>query len=385
MTYEELLHIKPASVDQHIFCKIKENWDCVAKPLNGLGAFEEMIAQIGAIQGREQVQVSRRAVIVMCADNGVVEERVSQSGQDVTAAVTRFMGVGQTSVGKMGKVAKADIIPVDIGVNWSQEPTDLWKMVTCAKELEDWLQNGTDGARGIIKQSVCRGTRNFAKEPAMAREEVLQAIQVGMDMVKWCKEVGYHLVATGEMGIGNTTTSAAIAAALTGTEVELVTGRGAGLSDQGLRRKCQVIREALSKYGWEDRCQSREQAFEILRTLGGLDIAGMAGVCIGGALYGVPVVLDGVISVVAALVAQTLMPGVKEYLIASHVSRECAAKMMLEELSLQPVIYGDLALGEGTGAVMLFSMLDVAMSLYESETTFQTMEIEQYQHWEQET
>lgn len=375
--WKEQLH----PINKQIEKKIKQNWDRVAKPLNGLGRFETMIARIGAIQGTELVQIEKRAVVVMCADNGVVAEGISQSGQDVTEAVTLFMGQGRTSVGKMASVAKADIIPVDIGVNWSTEPTEQLFKVESTEEFLSWLQQIDDGNCGILNCSVRRGTRNFAKESAMTEEETLQAIQTGIQMVKWCKEAGYHLLATGEMGIGNTTTSAAVAAARTGQDVEKVTGRGAGLSDEGLQRKCQVIREALQKYGWDISVERSKETFDILRTVGGLDIAGMAGLCIGGALYGIPIVLDGMISVVAALVAQSLVPGVKDYLLPSHVSRECAASLILQELQLEPVLYGDLALGEGTGAVMLFSLLDVAMSLYESDTTFQSMKMEPYKHF----
>lgn len=379
MTIEELRKLQIVPPSSQIYKQIKENWDRVAKPLNGLGRFEEMIARIGAIQGTTQAAVARRAVIVMCADNGIVAEGVSQSGQEVTAAVTRFMGQGKTSVGKMAKAAGAFVIPVDVGVNWEEEPVDLWKVVETEKQFREWIgnQDADMEMEGILHFSVRPGTADFLKEPAMTEQEALQAIAVGMQLVKWCKDCGYHMVATGEMGIGNTTTSSAVAAALLECFAEEVTGRGAGLDDAGLMRKCRVIKEALSKYSFR-----KEQTLQILAALGGLDIAGMAGICIGGALYHMPVVLDGVISAVAALTAERLVPGVKDFLIPSHASREAAAGKIMNTLSLEPVIYGDLALGEGTGAVMLFSLLDVAMSLYESDTTFQDMELKPYEHFD---
>jgi len=210
-------------------------------------------------------------------------------------------------------------------------------------------------------------------EPAMTEAETLAAIEVGMELVRRFKAEGYSLLATGEMGIGNTTTSSAVAAALSGCAVEEITGRGAGLSDAGLLRKRQVIAEALQKYDF-----GKNETFRILSTVGGLDIAGLAGVFIGGALYQIPVVLDGVISTVAALVAERLVPGTRAYMIPSHKSKEPAAARMLEELALAPVIDASLALGEGTGAVMMFALLDMAMTLYETRTTFSDISVEQY-------
>ncbi len=193
-----------------------------------------------------------------------------------------------------------------------------------------------------------------------------------------CKDKGYQLIGTGEMGIGNTTTSSMLVAALTGRTAEEVTGRGAGLNDAGLLRKQQVIAQALEKYEKEIRSA---HALSMLAAFGGLDIAGMAGVCIGGALYHVPVVLDGLISSVAALVAERIVPGVREFVLPSHLSKEPAAKWIAEELNLHPVIDAGLGLGEGTGAVMLFSLLDLALALYEDQTTFDTMEIAQYERY----
>lgn len=342
--------------DYHIesYNQVKVNWDRVAKPLNGLGRFEEMIACIGGITGNANVDISKRAIIAMCADNGVVEEGVSQSGQEVTAIVASFMGTNSSSVGKMAKVAGADVYPVDIGIN-----TD-------------------DIIPGVLSHKVAKGTRNFLKEPAMTEPEVLEAIGVGIDMVRLLRDKGYGLIGTGEMGIGNTTTSSAIATALLGVEAEAVTGRGAGLSDEGLCKKLDVIRQALIKYNLSE----DSDAFEVLMKVGGLDIAGLTGVFIGGAIYGVPIVIDGVISAVAALLAHRLVPGTQKYMLASHRSKEPAVNKIFEALDLYPVIDGQLALGEGTGAVMLFGLLDIAMALYESDTSFEEMKIDQYERYE---
>ena len=225
----------------------------------------------------------------------------------------------------------------------------------------------------LIRRKVRFGTRNFAKEPAMAREEVQQALQVGMDLVKELKEQDYHLIALGEMGIGNTSTSSAVACAILGVEPERMTGRGAGLSDEGLKKKQRVIREALDRYAPDP-----TDGIGVLSAVGGLDLAGLAGVCIGGAMYHIPVVLDGVITEAAALAAQAICPAVSDYLLASHVSAEPAGKMILEKLGLTAVIDGHLCLGEGTGAMAFLPLLDMALEIYEKMSTFEDIHIEEY-------
>lgn len=349
MTKKEFDNIVIDAPSDEIFVQIKARWDRSAKPLDGMGRFEELTAQIGAILGTVQFDIHKKAVVVMCADNGIVKEGVSQSGQEVTSAVASSMGKGCSSVGKMAKSIGADVIPVDLGIN----------------------HNGK--IEGVLDRKIAPGTKNFREEPAMTEKEALTAIWTGIEMAGYCKENGYHLIATGEMGIGNTTTASAVAAALTGLPAAKVTGRGAGLTDAGLRKKRQVIEEALQKYQFK-----KEEALRILSTVGGFDIAGMAGLCIGGAVYHIPVVLDGIISVAAALVAQRLKPGVKNYLIPSHKSREPAAEWMLNELQLQPVIDASLALGEGTGAVMMFTLLDMAMTLFCEQTLFSDIGVEPY-------
>ncbi len=350
MTREALLQLKIQNPDEVFRKRVKENWDKVAKPLDSLGCFEAMTAQIGAILGTEKLSLKKKAVLVMCADNGVVEEGISQSGQEVTLAVTKSMGEQKSSVCKMAKKIGASIFPVDIGINASEEIPGVWN------------------------RKVAMGTRNFRKEPAMTEEQVLQAISTGIELVGVLKEQGYEILGTGEMGIGNTTTSSALVAALTDCKAEEVTGRGAGLSDQGLVRKENVIREALEKYDLKTK-----DAFFALQTVGGLDIAGLTGVFLGGAVYGIPIVIDGVISAVSALIAERLCPGTKQYMLPSHKSREKAAQKVMEELGLNPLIDAGMALGEGTGAVMLFGMLDMALCLYEKQTTFADIAIEPYQ------
>ena len=350
---EELLHMSVTAPRKDIYEKVLHNWDNIAKPLDGMGRFETLIAQIGAIWGSDKIDISKKAVIIMCADNGIVEEGISQSGQEVTVAVAANMGIGKSSVGKMAQAIGVDTIPVDIGINSSKTIT------------------------GVLDRKVRRGTRNFRKEPAMTEEETLQAIFTGIEMVAACKAKGYQILATGEMGIGNTTTSSAIAAVLLACNAEMVTGRGAGLSDEKLFHKQNIITEAIEKYDLR-----KADALRVLMTVGGLDIAGLTGICIGGALHHIPIVLDGVISMTAAFVAERLVPGSRAYCLPSHRGKEPAMKLIAQQLGIEPVIDGKMALGEGTGAVMMLSLLDMALCIYGDRTTFSDMQIEQYERYE---
>lgn len=338
--------------DEVIQQQIKKNWDRLAKPLDGLGMFETIFARIGAMQGNTMPDIRRKAVLVMCADNGIVEEHISQSRQEVTAMVAESMGQGNSSVCKMAAAIGCEVIPVDIGINTDQVYP------------------------GVLPRKVSRGTANFLRTPAMTKEQACAAINVGIELVEQCKQKGYGILGTGEMGIGNTTTSSAMAAALLGCPAERVTGRGAGLDDAGLKHKQQVIEEALQQYQLKP-----EEALRILCCVGGLDIAGMTGVFLGGALYHVPIVIDGVISAVAALCASRLCPGTEAYMLPSHKGKEPAAGLLLQELSLQPLLEAGLALGEGTGTVFLFSMLDVALTLYREGTTFADIALAPYERY----
>lgn len=348
--------IKIDPFNQSRYDEIRTRWDQVAKPLSSLGRFEHLIARIGAVHNSADIDISKRAVIIMCADNGVVAEGISQSGQEVTATVAKWMGRGESSVCKMAKAVGTDTIPVDIGMNTAGSPD------------------------GVLSRKVRKGTRNFAVEPAMTEEECRKAIRVGIDLVRSCSEKGYKLLAAGEMAIGNTTTSAALTAALLGLEVGVVTGRGAGISTAGLKKKVRVIENALAMY-CSEKDRGREDpafVFKMLTCVGGLDIAGLAGVFIGGALCHVPVIIDGLISAVAALVAERIAPGARHYMLASHQGKEPGMKDILNVLGLEPVIDGMMALGEGTGAVMLIPMLDTALTLYTGGLRFEDTVIPQY-------
>ena len=354
----DIFSIQTDSPDLSIMTRIKANWDRIAKPLDSLGDFETLVCRIGAIQGREYPDIAKRSAVIFCADNGITEEKVSQSGREVTLTVARALGSGISSACTLGRLAGVEVIPVDIGID-TAEPI-----------------------QGVRSAKVARGTRNFLKAPAMSDEELLAALSFGIGMVSELQQRGASMISMGEMGIGNTTTATAVLCAALGQNTATLTGRGAGLDDAGLLRKKEVIRKALSIYRFDKIGDPRERAYQILRCVGGLDMAGLAGLAIGGALCHVPVVLDGVISSASALIAAAMVPGVKDYLIPSHKGKEAGNNMALSALGLRPLIGGDMALGEGTGALMFFPLLDMVMGYYATGAGFTDYGMAKYSRFE---
>ena len=221
---------------------------------------------------------------------------------------------------------------------------------------------------------VMMGTPNMIKGPAMTREEAIRGIMAGVTAAAELKAEGYQILATGEMGIGNTTTSSAVASVLLDQPVETMTGRGAGLTSEGLTRKVAAIKKAI-----ELNRPDPADPVDVLAKVGGLDIAGMTGVFLGGAALHMPVVMDGFISCVAALIAMKLCPTAGDYILASHVSKEPAAHLILESIGKEAILHADMCLGEGTGAVTLFPVLDMAAAVYHSMSTFEDIHVEQYE------
>ena len=362
MKLDGLLGIEIDSPDQSKYLEAKDKWDHISKPLDGLGDFEELICKIAAIKGTDNPSIGKRAAIVFCSDNGIVEEGISQSSKEITLSVAKALGSGISSACTLARSARVEVISVDIGIDSDDE---------------------IDGVRNM---KVSKGTKDFLKEPAMLEAEALEAITRGIELVKELSEKGYEIISTGEMGIGNTTTSAAVLSAVLGIDSDRVTGRGAGLDDEGLLRKKKVIKAALEKYGFykngdSDSGKEKIRVFKILQSLGGLDIAALCGVFIGGAIYHIPVVIDGVISATSALIAEKMIPGVKDYAIASHAGREAGCQLALKELGLSPYLNGNMALGEGTGALMLFPVMDMVFDFYNNAAKFSDYEIEEYKRF----
>ena len=345
------LNTRIGPLDKNAMAEAQRRWDSIAHPLNSLGMLERDIIRIAGITGDPNVDLSKKAVVAMCADNGVVAEGVTQTGQEVTAIVTENMSKGDTSVCCMARVAGAEVIPVDIGVA---------RPVT---------------GENIRQCCVRRGTANMTKGPAMSREEAAKAVMTGILLVEELKQVGFRLLATGEMGIGNTTTSSAIVSVLLGKDPAEVTGRGAGLTSEGLERKIHAIRTAIAVNQPDS-----ADPLDVLHKVGGLDIAGLAGVFLGGAIHRVPVLVDGFISSAAALVAAAICPAAKDYMLASHASNEPAGRMVLETLGLTPFLHAGMCLGEGTGAVAVMPLLDMGAAVYREMCTFAATDIEAYEH-----
>ena len=326
-------------------------WDSLCKPLRGMGMLEEMIVQLAGIYGTEKIDSLNPVVVIMGADNGVVAEGVSQTGSEVTAQVLENMGERISSVCIMSRVEGLEVIPVNIG------------MFTDGKHPRIW------------NRPVRYGTGNIAKEPAMTREEADRAIVTGIEVVKELCGQGYRMIVTGEMGIGNTTPSSAIASVLLSKDPAEVTGRGAGLSSQALEHKIEVIRQAIAVNQ-----PDKDDILDVVAKVGSLDIAGMIGCYIGGAVMGVPVLIDGFISSIAAYCAAKLSPACRPYMVATHCSAEPAGQMMLDALGMKAPIQAGMHLGEGTGAVTAYSLYKYALALYNGLPSFREAKVEQYQH-----
>ncbi len=327
----------------------KSRWNSIAKPIGGLGLLEDMISKIAGIRGTCEFSLDQRDVVIMCADNGVVCEGVSQSDSSVTAAVAKEIAAGRSSVNLLSRQFGADVTAVDIGM---------------CSDVDD---------RRIINRKIVYGTANIAAAQAMSDEQAKQAVSVGVDIAKSLCEHGTDIIITGEMGIGNTTTSAAISAVILDMPPENVTGRGAGIDADGMSKKISVIDRAI-KLNKPD----KSDPFDLISKLGGFDIAGMVGLFLGGARFGIPVVIDGVISAVSACLAEMIEPGCRDFMLPSHVSNEPAARLLLERLGLKAPITAGLHLGEGTGGVMLLPLLDGALAVYNGAHRFDDMNMERY-------
>ena len=341
---EALKNIQPA--DSQAMEAAWEHWNNIAIPLHSLGRLQDTIVRIAGMTGNPKVDLSKKALVVMCADNGVVEEGVTQSGQEVTLLVSENFLNKKATASIFCQHTGADIFPVDIGIASDSK---------------------------IINRKIAYGTKNMTKEPAMTREEAVRAIEVGIRMVEELKNQDYRIIATGEMGIGNTTTSSAVTSVLLEVEPEKVTGRGAGLSSEGLQKKIRAIERALELHR-----PDRNDPVDVLARVGGFDLAGLAGVFIGGAVYHIPVIADGFISCTAALCAVRMCPEVRDYLITSHKSKEPAANMVLKALDIPVFLDCDMCLGEGSGAVAIYPLLDLALKIYYSMCTFADNHMDNY-------
>ena len=318
--------------------------DMLAKPPGSLGGLEEMAIRLAGITGQVQTTLPSRRVVVMAADNGVVAEGVASAPQSVTAMMTMNIADYVTGVGVLARCYGAQVEVIDLGV---------------AAELDH---------PGVRNCKLRMGTGNIAKGPAMTPDQLLAAVETGIAAAARARAEGVNVVGVGEMGIGNTTTSSAVLACLLGLEMnqlEQVCGRGAGLSDQAYRHKVEVIRQAIA-------CNQPDGAdpLDVLCKVGGLDLAAMTGLYLGAAMQRLPVVIDGFISVVAALCAVRLCPAAADFMFASHKSFERGYQLAADALGLTPCLALDMRLGEGSGCPILFSVLDGACAIIRDMATF---------------
>lgn len=341
MNFEELSEQIPP-LDQAAMQAARTRQDMLTKPRGSLGRLEELSIQLAGMKADPFPSVERKAVIVMAADHGVAAEGVSAYPAGVTAQMVLNFLRGGAAINVLARQAGARVTIVDVGV---------------AAEYEL--------LPGLIQRKVMCGTRNMAQGPAMRREEAEQALQVGVDVLNDEADRGLDIVATGDMGIGNTTPSSAIAAVTTGLPVAQVVGRGTGIDDEGLRRKIRVIERALRVNQPE-----ANDAMDVLHKVGGLEIAGLAGVMIAAASRRIPVVVDGFISSAAAMIAVGLAPRVRDYLISAHQSVEIGHQAMLKHLNLVPLLDLNLRLGEGTGAALAFHLIDASARILREMATF---------------
>lgn len=333
--------IKP--LDQEAITGMQQRLNAKIKPLRSLGVLEDLAQQVAGIQRTAHPEITGKAVLLMAGDHGVVTEGVSAAPQEVTVQMFYSYLRGEAGINILAKHAGADVISTDIGMVSPLNPAEL--MVNRVKS----------------------GTNNIAQGPAMTRQEALLALLTGAQVAAKAIDSGINLLATGEVGIGNTTPSAALVSVFTGHSVEEVTGRGTGVSDEALRHKQEVIKQAL-KVNQPDPAAP----LDTLAKVGGLEIAALAGAILEAAYRHVPIILDGIISSAAALTAAQLAPLSAPYMISSHNSEEQGHRLALSQLDLKPRLDFHMRLGEGTGAALMFPMVEAALKIADEMATFES-------------
>ncbi|WP_418585570.1 nicotinate-nucleotide--dimethylbenzimidazole phosphoribosyltransferase [Intestinibacter sp.] len=320
--------------------------DRLIKPQGSLGKLEEISIQLAGIYGSKYFDTTKKIVLSFACDHGVYEEGVAPNNQNITLLQSMNFPKKINGVGTISKFVGSDVQLVDVGIN-------------CDEPIE-----------GVIDCKIRKSTSNMAKGPAMTRQEAIRAIEIGIEMSEKYIQEDYKVIGIGEMGIANTTPSAAIISVIAGCDPEEVTGMGAGLKKELLAHKAQVIRTAI-----EINQPNPTDGIDILQKVGGFEIGSMAGVILGCSANRVPVVLDGFISYAAALIAVNINPRCKDYMIASHYSAEPGAKKALELLGLDPFLKMDMRLGEGSGAALAFNMIEAANYVYKNMLTFDEVDM----------
>ena len=340
MTLQDALsRIRPPDPD--LLRRAHARLDALTKPRGSLGRLEALAAQVVAIRG-EPRPLQRKVIFTLAADHGVTEEGVSAYPRIVTREMVENFCRGGAAINVLARQVRAEVVVVDIGVDGDLPPLP-----------------------GLVSRKVAPGTQNFAHGPAMPRDQALEAIEVGIQLVEKERERELDLVGIGEMGIGNTTAASAITAVLTRRPPQAVTGRGTGIDDTVWRRKVAVIERAIAANHPDPR-----DPLDVLAKVGGLEIAGLVGVIVGAAAHRIHVLVDGFISGAAALIAVGLCPALKDFLLASHCSAEPGHRAILAELGLSPLLDLEMRLGEGTGAALAMPLVEASLAVYRDMATF---------------
>ena len=332
--------IKP--LDERAMAEARRRQDSLTKPKGSLGQLESLSIQVAGIKRDPRSRIINKVIFTLTGDHGVMQEGVSAYPSEVTPQMVYNFLRGGAGINVLARHVGARVVVADLGVA---------SVLVRHPALKD--------------KKVAMGTKNMAKGPAMSQEEAMRSIEAGIELVEEELANGIDLLGTGDMGIGNTTSSSAITAAFTGADVATVTGRGTGLNDEGWERKVNVIKKAL-----ELNRPDRKDPIDVLSKVGGFEIGGIAGVILAGAKYRIPVVIDGFVSGAAALIATSLSPKVKPYLIASHRSAEPGHQIILVHLGLKPLLDLDLRLGEGTGAALGIFLVEASLKILNKMATF---------------
>jgi nicotinate-nucleotide--dimethylbenzimidazole phosphoribosyltransferase len=341
MTLSDLV-AKIQPLDESAMQAARLRQDDLTKPRGSLGQLEQISIQMAGITANPRPKIKHKVVTVMAGDHGVVAEGVSAYPSEVTPQMVFNFLMGGAAINALARHAGARVVTVDMGVAAEMEPHP-----------------------DLIDKKVALGTGNIAQGPAMTKEQALQAITAGAEVVAAEFENGLDILATGDMGIGNTTPSAAIAVALTERSAEEVVGRGTGVDDAGLQRKVEAVKRAIAVNQ-----PDAQDGLDVLRKVGGFEIAGLTGAILAAAAYRKPVVIDGFISTAAAMIAVSLAPRVRDCLISAHRSQELGHQIMLEWLGLEPLLDLQMRLGEGTGAVLALSIVEAACKTLDEMATF---------------
>ncbi len=320
----------------------QQHLDNLTKPLGSLGRLEEFARRLVAITENKSPILDKKVIFTFAGDHGVTAEGVSAYPKEVTQQMVLNFLKGGAGINVLARHAGAEVVVVDIGVD-----------------------HDFGDVAGLVNMKVVSGTKNFTREPAMTREEAVGCIEMGIKLANGYAQKGYNIFGTGEMGIGNTTPSSAIAAVLTGRSVAEVTGKGTGISDESLLNKIRVIEEGI-RVNHPD----KNDAIDVLAKVGGAEIGGIAGIVLGAAANKIPVIIDGFISTAGALIAYCIEPKTGDYMFAAHNSVEIGHKSMLEKMGLEPILDLELRLGEGTGAALALLLIEGGLKIYKEMATF---------------